>query len=126
MSGQHQSPTHTYTSYLHSCLSIVLEDSKSDMLKESQPSLEAHIHIAQESKLWFEDGSVVLVAENHPFKVHKGVLAAKSTVFSGMFDVSQRQVLKGNDRFQGVPLVPLSDKWQDVQTLLKGIYYAEA
>ena len=102
------------------------EVSKKRKLNTPQSSLEDHIHIAQEAKLWFEDGNVVLVAEHHPFKVHKGVLAAKSAVFSSMFTVPQPQALDENEHFQGIPLVPLSDKWQDVQTLLKGIYYAEA
>ena len=97
--------------------------SKKRKLNKSESRLEGNIHIAEKAKLWFEDGNVVLVAEDHPFKVHRGVLAAKSAVFSSMFGVPQPQTLEENEHFQGIPLVPLSDEWQDVQTLLEGIYH---
>ena len=123
-------PPTTHTSrcatYHHSHFSIMLEKvPKKRKLNKLQSILEDNIHIAQEAKLWFEDGNVILVADNHPFRVHKGLLATKSAVFSSMFAVPQPQTLDENESFQGISLVPLSDKWQDVQALLKGMYYAE-
>ena len=89
------------------------------------PSLEDNIDIAKDAKLWFEDGNIVLIAENHPFKIHKGVLAAKSDFFSGMFSLPQPQTLEESERFDGIPTMHLSDKWQDVRCVLQGIYHSD-
>ncbi|KAK7690540.1 hypothetical protein QCA50_005638 [Cerrena zonata] len=90
--------------------------------------LRLNIDRAKESKLWFEDGNIVVVAENVPFKVHKGVLAGKSEVFSDMFSLPQPSVQdmsNVNEHFEGTPVVRLTDDWQDVKTLLAGIYHLE-
>lgn len=86
--------------------------------------LRLKIGIAKESKLWFDDGNIVVVAENMPFKVHKGVLAGKSEVFNDMFSLPQPSVQDGsnvNEHFEGTPVVRLTDKWQHVQRVLAGI-----
>lgn len=89
------------------------------------PSLEDNIDIAKDAKLWFEDGNIVLIAENHPFKIHKGVLAAKSDFFSGMLSLPQPQTLEESEHFDGIPTMHLSDKWQDVRCVLQGIYHSD-
>ena len=92
---------------------------------ESPPSLEDNIQVAKDAKLWFDDGSIVIIAENHPFKVHKAVLAAKSNFFSSMFSLPQPQNLEAGEHFGGIPVVYLSDDWEAVQCVLNGIYHAE-
>ncbi|KAF7370417.1 BTB domain-containing protein [Mycena sanguinolenta] len=41
------------------------------------------------SEIWFRDGSVVLQAQNTQFRVHFGVLARHSSVFSDMWELPQ-------------------------------------
>ncbi|KAK7025080.1 BTB domain-containing protein [Favolaschia claudopus] len=73
------------------------------------------------SKIYFEDGNVVLEAGNTKhWRVHKGVLSHKSTVFSGMLQKlppspSQRIV-------DGCPVLALSNDHQDVEYLMKALY----
>jgi hypothetical protein len=68
------------------------------------------------SDIWMEDGSVVLQAENTQFKVHRGLLARVSTIFSDVFSIPQPP--EGNEVVEGCPLVHLQDTAEDVQFLM--------
>ncbi|KDQ56618.1 hypothetical protein JAAARDRAFT_131820 [Jaapia argillacea MUCL 33604] len=70
------------------------------------------------SDIWYEDGSVILVAEATGFKVYKGVLAANSEVFRDMFDLS---VPSTGGSVDGCPIVLLSDDALDVKHLLNAL-----
>ncbi|KAI0091090.1 hypothetical protein BDY19DRAFT_933662 [Irpex rosettiformis] len=59
--------------------------------------------------LWFEDGNVVLVAENTGFRVYRGILARDSEVFRDMFLLPQPSSLPVEDTYEGCPLVRLAD-----------------
>ncbi|TEB30547.1 hypothetical protein FA13DRAFT_519284 [Coprinellus micaceus] len=67
-----------------------------------------------------EDGSVMLQAENTQFKVHRGLLARVSTIFSDVFSVPQPP--KGNEVVEGCPVVHLQDTAEDVQFLMGTLY----
>ncbi|KZW01204.1 hypothetical protein EXIGLDRAFT_666494 [Exidia glandulosa HHB12029] len=74
--------------------------------------------------LWLSDGSVVLVAEDTLFKVHKSQLSRHSVVFRDMFGMPQstdggelrRESLDGCD------VVRLHDSAQDIESLLRALY----
>ncbi|KAJ6519054.1 hypothetical protein C8R45DRAFT_11752 [Mycena sanguinolenta] len=71
------------------------------------------------SDLWFRDGSVVLQAENTQFRVHFGVLARHSSVFSDMWELPQPS---DEPTVDGCPVVKLEDDPTDVQYMLKTLY----
>jgi hypothetical protein len=93
------------------------------------------------SDLWFEDGSVVLRAENTLFKVHISQLSRHSAFFRDMFSLPQPKPTTigessctsspltsngdGNEKdnlWDGCPLVYLHDKAEDVGNLLTALY----
>ena len=73
-------------------------------------------NIERDSEFWLEDGNVVLVAQNTGFRVYKGLLAAQSPVFHDMFSAAG---LQADERYDGVPVVPLFDSPVDLRHLLR-------
>ncbi|KAK7008227.1 BTB domain-containing protein [Favolaschia claudopus] len=71
------------------------------------------------SDTWFSDGSVVLQANNTQFRVHWGVLALHSSVFSDMQGLPQPP---DQPSVQGCPVVELQDDEEDVKFLLQALY----
>ena len=71
------------------------------------------------SDLWFNDGSIVLVAEHVAFKVHRGQLERHSDIFQDLFSVPQpdEQVLFGDCAW-----VELHDSPSDLLHLLRALY----
>lgn len=69
--------------------------------------------------LWFDDGSVILVAQTTGFRVHRGLLARHSEIFHDMFSMPQPPEV---ETFEGCQVVCLSDDAADVATIL-GILY---
>ena len=82
---------------------------------------------AIELGLWFDDGNIVLIAQCMPFKVHRGFLIQRSEVFRDM--CSLPEVPEGSetqvDMMDGVPIVDMSDHWEDVSDLLSALYYSQ-
>lgn len=69
--------------------------------------------------LWFDDGSIVLVAEDTMFRVHRSTLCTHSTVFADMFKVPQPF---GEGMIEGCPVVDVHDQAADMACLLKALY----
>ncbi|KLO07226.1 hypothetical protein SCHPADRAFT_1001839 [Schizopora paradoxa] len=81
--------------------------------------------------LWLADGNVVLATKTYLFRVHKSVLAMRSSVFRDMFGLpsahdegSGAQEVVGivPELCDGIPMVTLEDEGRDVEHLLKTIY----
>ncbi|KAJ7829985.1 hypothetical protein B0H14DRAFT_3143701 [Mycena olivaceomarginata] len=70
-------------------------------------------------ELWFEDGNIVLQAENSQFRVYRGVLAARSCVFQDMLGFPQPS---DSELVESCPLVHLPDCAGEVTTFLKAIF----
>ena len=45
--------------------------------------------IRRDSDVWFEDGNIVVIAQNTTFRFHKGVLSLHSQAFRDLFSVPQ-------------------------------------
>ncbi|KAJ6497614.1 hypothetical protein C8R45DRAFT_983596 [Mycena sanguinolenta] len=71
------------------------------------------------SKVWYNDGSVVLQAENTLFRVHWSVLSQHSSVFRSLKDLPQPSNQPAVD---GCPIVELQDSALDVEHLLTPLY----
>lgn len=79
--------------------------------------------------LWHEDGNIVLATDAYLYRVHRGILANQSTVFKDMFqlpDIGEGEA-KGVgesvvENWNGVPLVKMDDKDEDVYNFLMALY----
>ncbi|TCD61647.1 hypothetical protein EIP91_008135 [Steccherinum ochraceum] len=71
--------------------------------------------------LWFEDGSVVIVAEEVGFRVYKGVLSRCSDVFKDTFSMPQRAE-SSQERFEGCPVVRVQDSARDMERFLEVVF----
>ncbi|KAJ7604133.1 hypothetical protein FB45DRAFT_851340 [Roridomyces roridus] len=70
-------------------------------------------------ELWFEDGNIVIQAENSQFRVHRGILAACSPVFQDMLSFPQPP---DSDLVDGCPIVRLPDSAEEVDVFLKALF----
>ncbi|CAA7258932.1 unnamed protein product [Cyclocybe aegerita] len=73
------------------------------------------------SKYWFDDGNVILQAEDTQFRVHRSMLAHQSAVFKDMFGMPQPEQPQ-DAMLDGCPIVPLGDKAADVEHVLAVFY----
>ncbi|KAJ6596410.1 hypothetical protein DFH09DRAFT_905327 [Mycena vulgaris] len=72
------------------------------------------------SDFWFQDDTVVLQVENTLYRVYRGLLMARSTVFHDTFSISQPEN-EGN-HMEGCPVVQLHDKGEDFTRFLKALH----
>lgn len=71
--------------------------------------------------LWFDDGNIILEVEGREFRVHKGILAANSTVFKDMLSLAQPGKINmgaGED----CERVMLTDSADDVGHTVRALY----
>ncbi|KAJ7500456.1 hypothetical protein B0H11DRAFT_1855927 [Mycena galericulata] len=73
-------------------------------------------------KLWFEDGNIVIQAGNSQFRVYRGILAARSSVFQDMLSFPQPP---DSELVEGCPLVRLTDSEMEVGVFLKALFDPE-
>ncbi|KAJ7794538.1 hypothetical protein B0H14DRAFT_2392468 [Mycena olivaceomarginata] len=86
----------------------------------SLPLLQSEGTSVIRSEIWYEDGSVVLQAQDTQFRVHWGVLAQQSSFFRDIQDLPQPSNQPSVD---GCPIVELQeDDSADVEYLLKVLY----
>ncbi|KIM44191.1 hypothetical protein M413DRAFT_443222 [Hebeloma cylindrosporum] len=76
----------------------------------------------QRSRFWFDDGNVILQAENTQFRVHRSVLSLHSNVFKDMFSVPQPTDPTTMSIADGCPVITLSDKASDLEYVLSVFY----
>ena len=74
-----------------------------------------HLRLKHYEDFWFEDGNVVLVAQDVAFRIYLGLLAAQSTVFADMLSVSRPGA---DETYEGCPVVRLTDSPHDFAHLL--------
>ena len=73
-------------------------------------------------ELWFEDGNVVFQTETAEFRVYRGILAARSSVFRNMLSVphprsSFTQAIQDDEQ-----AIRLSDSAQEIRSLFSAIF----
>ncbi|KAF5313596.1 hypothetical protein D9611_010135 [Ephemerocybe angulata] len=69
--------------------------------------------------LWFEDGNLILQAEQTLFRIYRGLLCARSSVFGDMFAFPPPA--EGNMMFDGCPIVQTYDSAQDMGFFLRAV-----
>ena len=76
---------------------------------------------AQSTSYWFDDGSVIIQAENTQYRVHRSLLSRHSSIFNDMFSLPQPAMDPGPTS-EGCPVIFLSDKATDLEHVLSVIY----
>lgn len=76
---------------------------------------------SKSTEVWFNDGNIVLEAEDTVFRIFSGILASNSVVFNEMFTFPQPP---DEETFEGCPLVHLADSAVDLMYFLKAIHDA--
>ena len=76
---------------------------------------------AKHPNLWFDDGNVVLIAENTGFRVYRGLLARYSEIFRDMFLLPQSEATAA-ETYESCPVVRMSEdgaeEWERVLGVL--------
>ena len=71
--------------------------------------------------LWFDDGNVVLIAENTGFRLFRGLLSRQSEIFRGMFQMPQSEATAA-EMYEGCPVVRVvedgAEEWVEVLGIL--------
>ena len=73
-------------------------------------------HIKPHPEFWFDDGSIVLVAQDTGFRIYRSLLALQSTVFADMLVASTSSA---DELLEGCPVIPLVDSPHDLAHLLR-------
>ncbi|KAJ7658533.1 hypothetical protein B0H17DRAFT_955167 [Mycena rosella] len=71
--------------------------------------------------LWFPDANLILRAENTLFRVHTGIICARSAVFSDMISVPQ-PAQPEDQTLDGHPIVYLHDSAAEVEVFLRAVF----
>ena len=69
--------------------------------------------------LWFEDGNLILRAEDSLFRIYSGILSARSSVFRDMFAFPPPA--EGNAKMDECPIVEVYDSAEDMTYFLQAI-----
>lgn len=83
---------------------------------------DAENQLLQRSRLWFDDGNVILQAENTQFRVHRSLLSLQSNVFKDMFSMPQPMDTATTLNVDRCPIITLSDKASDLEHVLSIFY----
>ncbi|PCH44677.1 hypothetical protein WOLCODRAFT_123932 [Wolfiporia cocos MD-104 SS10] len=96
---------------------------RKDSDDESQGQVnDKEISVIHDGEFWYEDGNVVLVAQDVGFKVYKGLLAQRSEVFRDLFAVAQPTC---DEMLDGCPVIHLDDDPQELKCLFDALQYGD-
>jgi hypothetical protein len=70
--------------------------------------------------VWYDDGTLVIRAENTLFRVSRGILASQSDVFKDMVSVPQPPSTDA-ETFEGCAVVYVHDTAEDMERFLRTI-----
>ena len=79
----------------------------------------AHLRLPTMEGLFFPDGNIILQAETTIFRLYKGLLASKSTVFKDMFAFPQPN--NEGRTFLGCPVVEIYDNAEEATYFLRAL-----
>ncbi len=73
------------------------------------------------SEYWFQDGNIVLQAEDTLFRVHQSILSRHSEIFKYTFSMPQVPSQK-DDVIEGCAVIYLSDTAEDMGNIVSLLY----
>ncbi|KAH9925148.1 uncharacterized protein B0H18DRAFT_389171 [Fomitopsis serialis] len=84
---------------------------------ESDSTDEPKEAFSRDEKFWYEDGNIVIVAQNIGFRVYKGLLGTHSDLFRDMFSLPQPVPDVGDE----YPVVHVTDTAAELRSLLAAL-----
>ena len=78
--------------------------------------------LAKDSELWYEDGTITLIARNIEFRVYRGPLARHSPFFRDMLSMPQPPAalqFSVSEPNAGCPVIHLTDSPEDLRHVLR-------
>ncbi|KAL1742354.1 hypothetical protein HDZ31DRAFT_43434 [Schizophyllum fasciatum] len=69
--------------------------------------------------LCFDDGNIIITAEDSRFRVHRSILSARSSFFASLFALPPH---RDNPTWEGLPVIELPDKAFEVAHFLRAIF----
>ncbi|KAF9269481.1 hypothetical protein L218DRAFT_953095 [Marasmius fiardii PR-910] len=108
-------PNSTRSRTIRPPLPLVTSSEQEQVVHSSTPS-----GSIKSGDVWFEDGTLVIAADNVLFRVYRGILSENSPVFADMVRFPQPQDM---EEFEGCPVVRLYDAPSDVIHFLKALHY---
>lgn len=79
-------------------------------------------NLERSTSLWFEDGNIVIQAQDTVFRVYKGVLSRESAIFRSMFSLPQSESSLDTYEDTGCPLLVVHDEVADMELFLTVIF----
>ncbi|TEB27541.1 hypothetical protein FA13DRAFT_1712464 [Coprinellus micaceus] len=76
-----------------------------------------------DGELWYDDGNLIILSEDVAFRVYRGLLSKRSSVFGDMFEFPPPK--EGNEIVEGVPIVRTWDSSLDMGRFLRAILDSE-
>ena len=89
--------------------------------RTEEPEDKGNLPPVRSTSYWFDDGSVIIQAENTQYRIHRSLLSRHSNVFKDMFSLPQ-PAMDPSPLSEGCPVVFLSDKATDLEHVLSVIY----
>ncbi|KAK2462902.1 hypothetical protein APHAL10511_005100 [Amanita phalloides] len=87
---------------------------------EDKPASQGIVRVQE---LWFEDGGIIVQAGSALYRVSRGILAARSSIFKNAFQLcSASPTGEGLEMMDGVPFLRLPDAERDVTHFFKAIF----
>lgn len=78
-----------------------------------------------DAEFWYEDGAIILVAQDAQFRIYRTLLASHSTVFDDMLSLPQPAASAPEDIGASCPVITLSDSARDWRNVLRLIIPAK-
>lgn len=72
--------------------------------------------LRRSSEFWYQDGTIIFVAQDTAFRIYRGLLAQHSIVFRGLFMVPQPE---DAEQIDGCLVVRISDHPRDFEYMLR-------
>ncbi|KAH8827717.1 hypothetical protein DL96DRAFT_1600055 [Flagelloscypha sp. PMI_526] len=90
----------------------------------STSSAQSDLHPVED--MFFEDGNLILQAENQVFKIYRGILAAQSSVFRDILSTPQPRKRRSDPSFMdGASVVQVQDSPEDLKYFLKAVFHSQ-
>ena len=83
------------------------------------PAWHPAVHAVVNTLCWFEDGNIVLRAENTLFRVHKGLLQKQSALFDDLFSLPISE--DTTDTYEGCPLIVVQETADEMEVFIRAI-----
>ncbi|KAJ7146490.1 hypothetical protein C8R44DRAFT_690952 [Mycena epipterygia] len=78
--------------------------------------------LVRSTDFWFDDGTIVIQVENTLYRVYRGLLASRSTVFRDTFSIPQ-PATEESTQIEGCPVVQLHDRAKDFTRFLVALHH---